>query len=291
MPAVSFSVGEIGPIDVRAGVQVEVDSGCESRSEVILIEAKSGETEDFIIRQVYYPYLQWRHEIPTKQTRPWFFCSRMVADRRLYEFWEYSFEDDAQYRSIRFRRGESFFVEACQGRMSVDELLRGHFARARSTNQWNVPQADDFARVAEMPLLIAQGINTARAVAEHYEFNPRQSSYYRQAAEFLGLVTTNAEHQYTLTDLGSEYVVRTADERRRILAGLVANFPPMKAVLEMSANGRLFAKEDVARIISRHAGIAGSTPGRRAATLISWLGWLESATGAVEQDAGRFRAS
>jgi len=291
MPSVSFSVGEIGPINVRAGVQVEVDSGCEGRSEVILIEAKSGETKDFIIRQVYYPYLKWRREIPTKQTRNWFFCSRMIADRRLYEFWEYAFEDDAQYRSIRFKRGESFFVEALQSRMSVDELLRGHFARFRGTDQWDVPQADDFARVAEMPLLIAQGINNSKAVAKHYRFDRRQSSYYRQAAEYLGLVTTNADHQYELTDLGSEYVSRTADERRKILAGLVANFPPMKAVLEMSSNGRLFAKEDVARIIERHSSIRGSTPGRRVATLISWLGWLESATGAVEQESGRFRAN
>lgn len=291
MPAVTFSVGHVGPIHVRAGVQVEVDSGCESRSEVILIEAKNGETEDFIIRQVYYPYLQWRREIPTKQIRPWFFCSRIVANRRLYEFWEYDFEDDAQYRSIRFKRGESFFVEARQSRMSVDELLRGHFAHVRRSAEWNVPQADNFTRVAELPLLVAQGINTARAVAEHYQFDPRQSSYYRQAAEFLGLVNTNSDHQYTLTDLGAEYVSRTADERRRILAGLVANFPPMRAVLEMSSNGHPFAKDDVARVIARHAAIAGATPGRRAATLISWLSWLESATGAVEQDAGSFRAN
>ncbi len=291
MPAVAFSVGSIGPINVRAGVQVEVDSGCESRSEVILIEAKTGEPKDFIIRQVYYPYLQWRREIPTKQIRSWFFRSHMVADRRLYEFWEYSFEDDAQYRSIKFQRGESFFVEAHQSRMSVDELLRSHFSRIRSTNQWNVPQADNFAKVAEMPLLIAQGINTAKTVAEHYEFDPRQSSYYRQAAEFLGLVTTNADRQYTLTDLGSEYVSRAADDRRKILAELVANFPPMRAVLEMSASGRSFKKEDVARVIARHANIGGSTPGRRAATLTSWLKWLGSATGAIEQEAGLFRAS
>jgi hypothetical protein len=215
----------------------------------------------------------------------------MVADRRLYEFWEYTFEDDAQYRSIRFQRGESFFVEAQQRRMSVDELLRGHFARTRRTEQWNVPQADDFARVAEMPLLIAEGIDTSRAVAEHYQFDPRQSSYYRQAAEFLGLVTTGADHQYTLTDLGAEYVSRTADERRKILAGLIANFPPMRAVLEMAANGRPFTKSHIAQIISRHAAIGGSTPGRRAATLLSWLGWLQSATGAVKQDANGFRVS
>lgn len=291
MPAVRFSVGRLGPIDVRAGVQVEVDSGCEGRSEIILIEAKSGQTEDFVIRQVYYPYLKWRHDVPTKTIRPWFFCSREIAGRRLYEFWEYSFEDEAQYQSIRFRRGESFFIEAEQRRLSVDELLRSHLAHRPSRANWDVPQADDFRRVAEIPLLIEQGINSARAVAKHYKFDPRQSSYYRQAAEYLGLVTIGADHQYKLTDLGMEYVSRAADERRQILAGLLANFAPMRAVLELSANRRTFQKEDVSSLIARHARIGGTTPGRRASTLMSWLNWLQTATGAVENDRGNYRAT
>ena len=83
MPAIEFSVERLGPISVRAGVQVEVDSGCEGRDDVVLIEAKSERPLDFIVRQLFYPYRKWRLEIPQKQIRPWFFCSREVAGRRL----------------------------------------------------------------------------------------------------------------------------------------------------------------------------------------------------------------
>ncbi len=149
-------------------------------------------------------------------------------------------------------------------------------------------------------------MNTSAKVAAHYQFDPRQSSYYRQAAEFLGLLVLGRDEPparptareagdpagrpyhggnvYELTDLGREYVTRPADERRKLLAGLLANFPPMRAVLEMSeqAGGAGVTKKQIAQLIERHSEVRQSTPSRRASTLLAWLRWLQSATGAVE---------
>ena len=162
-----------------------------------------------------------------------------------------------------------------------------------------------------------QGINNSAKVAAHYQFDPRQSSYYRQAAEFLGLVTFGRARppgapirgtggpavrpyrediRYELTDLGSEYVTRPADERRKLLAGLLANFPPMRAVLELPAKAgargvsKKQAESDetppsfaaIAELIERHSDIHKTTPARRASTLLAWLCWLQDATGAVD---------
>jgi len=87
---------------------VEVDLGCEGRNDIILIEAKTGEPRDFIVRQLFYPYRKWRLEIPKKTTRPLFFCSLEIAGKRLYKFWEYEFTDDGQYQSLRLKRGGEF---------------------------------------------------------------------------------------------------------------------------------------------------------------------------------------
>jgi hypothetical protein len=38
-----------------------------------------------------------------------------------------------------------------------------------------VPQADTSERVAELPLLVEQGINNSAKVATHYRFDPRQA--------------------------------------------------------------------------------------------------------------------
>ncbi len=148
-----------------------------------------------------------------------------------------------------------------------------------------MPQADSFWRVAEIPLLVAQGINTSAKVAAYYRFDPRQSSYYRQAAEFLGLVQLDKkEHHYVLTDLGREYANLPADERRQLLAGILAHFPPMRSTLEISgrAGEREVSKKEIAALIERNSKIRASTPTRRASTLMQWLHWLQSNTGAVQ---------
>jgi hypothetical protein len=293
LPAIDFTVGQVGPIHVKAGVQVEVDSGCEGRDDIVLIEAKVGQPPDFIIRQLFYPYRKWRIEIPAKQVRPWFFCSEEVSGRRLYKFWEYEFADDAQYRSLRLTRGENFLVEPARQRLTVEELLRAHVRRRADAQLWDVPQADSFWRVAEIPLLVEQGFDTSVKVAGHYKFDPRQSSYYRQAAEFLGLVCLEKGNRYALTDLGREYVSRPADERRQLLAGLLAHFPPMRAALELSAkSGECgIGRGEIAKLIERRSAIGKSTPSRRAATLLAWLRWLQTATGAVQERHQRFSLS
>ena len=116
-----------------------------------------------------------------------------------------------------------------------------------------------------------------------YRFDPRQSSYYRQAAEFLGLVRQEKNFSYALTDLGGEYVDLPADERRQLLAGLLAHFPPMRAVLELSAKtgAQCIGKKEIAAMLERHSKISSSTPNRRASTILAWLDWLGEATGAV----------
>lgn len=285
MPSIEFSVGNIGPIHVKAGVQVEVDLGCEGRTDIVLIEAKVGKPEDFIVRQLYYPYRKWRLEIPQKRIRPWFFCSSEVFGKRLYKIWEYQFTNEDQYLSLEFKRGESFLVEPQKKRLTVAELLNKHVASQRRLQKWKVPQADAFWRVAEMPLLVEQGINTSAKVAVHYGFNRRQSSYYREAAEILGLLHLNSKtHIYELTDLGREYVNRAADERRELLAGLLAHLPPVRAALELSTHSNIseVRRQDVASLIQKNATISRTTPGRRATTVLAWLRWLQQATGAVQ---------
>ena len=177
------------------------------------------------------------------------------------------------------KRGESFLIQPDKKHLTVEELLATHIARRAKKEDWDVPQADSFWRVAELPLLVAQGINTSSKMAKHYKFDPRQSSYYREAAEFLGLVRREKNFDYALTDLGNEYVNLPADERRQLLAGLLAHFPPMRAALELSAKtgDEGIGKRKIAELIKRNSNISSTTPTRRASTILAWLHWLQQA--------------
>ncbi len=56
-----------------SSVQLEVDSGLEGRDSIILIEAKVNTPEDFLIRQLFYPYNHFRIISPNKKIIPVFF--------------------------------------------------------------------------------------------------------------------------------------------------------------------------------------------------------------------------
>lgn len=57
-PCFSFNVGN-QLLNVES-VQTEVDAGYEGRDKIVLIEAKNSDVSNTIIRQLYYPYRQWK---------------------------------------------------------------------------------------------------------------------------------------------------------------------------------------------------------------------------------------
>ena len=104
-PGFTFRAGE-GAHEISAGgVQTEVDAGYEGREQVVLIEAKPPKATDIIIRQLYYPFRQWR-ENSGKAVRPMFF----THDDGLFKLWEFSFADPEDYHSIRLERSGIFRI-------------------------------------------------------------------------------------------------------------------------------------------------------------------------------------
>lgn len=81
-------------------VQTEVDAGYEGRNSVVLIEAKNSEATNTIIRQLYYPYRQWKIHTG-KDVFPLFFERRIVDGEVLFYIWQYAFVDENDYNSIQ----------------------------------------------------------------------------------------------------------------------------------------------------------------------------------------------
>ena len=101
-PEFSFRVGQF---DITTkGVQTEVDSGYEGRERVVLIEAKNTKTLNTIIRQLYYPYRQWK--IQTKKDVSALFFEKRVSGE--YHFWEFVFDEEEDYNSIRLKKSARY---------------------------------------------------------------------------------------------------------------------------------------------------------------------------------------
>lgn len=93
-PTFGFVTGEF---QIHAeGVQTEVDAGYEGENQVVLVEAKSGNATNTIIRQLYYPFRQWQH-YTQKPVSTLFFQRRMGE----YHLWHFGFDNPDDYNSIR----------------------------------------------------------------------------------------------------------------------------------------------------------------------------------------------
>ena len=92
--AFQFLAGEF-EVSVES-VQTEVDAGYEGANQVVLVEAKSGNATNTIIRQLYYPFRQWQQHT-TKPVSTLFF--QRVRDE--YHIWHFGFDDVNDYNSIR----------------------------------------------------------------------------------------------------------------------------------------------------------------------------------------------
>lgn len=103
-PEFSLKVGK-NIINV-GGVQTEVDAGYEGRNQIVLIEAKNSEVSDTIIRQLYFPYRQWKNQT-TKDVFLLFFEKGVDG---VYNIWQFGFKDEMDYNSIYLIKSGRFII-------------------------------------------------------------------------------------------------------------------------------------------------------------------------------------
>ncbi len=262
-----------------AGAGMEVDIGFEGRRDVLLFEGKVRPREDFLIRQLYYPFRAFS-DVTTKGVRAFFF----VADERhgTYTLWEYRWEDPQDYESIRLAKAARYLI------LEVEPPIEALVSIEPEPTLGIVPQADDLQKVADFPLLVSAGVRTARQWAEHYGITERQGSYYREAAQALGLVKWQ-DAEFGLTEQGRRYVGLDPQKRGDFLASRILRNPLMNEVFRrvQRSGAEGIPREEVARVIERTSHLRGTTPMRRASTVLSYFRWMAKTTGAVVVRDGR----
>ena len=104
-PQFNFTVGGRFAISARS-VQTEVDGGYEGANQVVLIEAKGGNAGNTIIRQLYYPFRQWRSY--TQKPVATLFFQRMGNDE--FHLWQFGFDDANDYNSVRLLKSARYAI-------------------------------------------------------------------------------------------------------------------------------------------------------------------------------------
>lgn len=87
-------------------VQTEVDAGYEGRNQIVLIEAKNSQTTNTIIRQLFYPFKQWK--LYTQKKVVTIFFEKQGNE---YSLWNFIFEDENNYNSIKLINKAKFVIK------------------------------------------------------------------------------------------------------------------------------------------------------------------------------------
>ena len=253
-----------------ASVQIEIDAGYESASSIYLIEAKTGKRDDFNIRQLYYPYLEWRNR-SHKRIVPIF----LVYTNGSYYLTEFAFSQDFGDLHI-VKQGCYVINEPSRPPLALGALL-AELPPATRLHEPAVPypQADDLEKVLDVVTKVEAGIRTKHELADAFEFKDRQGDYYANAACYLGLLQRE-DQGFGLTTIGTKFLhTRSRALRNAIVVRQLLLRPTYRAIFqqlqqENFALDRL-SNGQIAATIEAHTPLRGSTPGRRAQTVRSWL--------------------
>lgn len=266
-----FRLPERGPRIEVDGVQIEVDSGYENADALVLVEAKIGKRDNFHIRQLYYPWLEWSRRTG-KRIIPVF----LAYTNGKYYLTRFEFGDD--FGGIRAVRSRCYTVnESPVAALSLAELLATPVLDREPEVPY--PQANDLDKVIDVIGLVHRGYHRKRAFADYFEMDERQGDYYANAGVYLGLLRKRGD-RFLLTREGRSFVaLHSRTDRTRAVVEALARRPSFRELfrkwrMEGPKHARP-AREDIAGIITEYTPLSGTTPLRRASTVSSWLEWID----------------
>lgn len=180
--------------------RIEIDGGFEGVNSLALIEAKNVISDDFMVRQLYYPYRLWKSKI-NKPVRPIY----MVYSNGIFNVYEYKFENDEDYSSIKLVKSKKYSIEDTDIEIADIENIFNNIKSYTKEPRIAFPQADSFERVINLCELLSEEPKSKNEITENYAFDERQTNYYTDAGRYLGLISKERKDRniiFDLTDTG-----------------------------------------------------------------------------------------
>ncbi len=256
--------------------QIEIDAAFEGAHSLSLIEAKRDLAEDFLIRQLYYPYRVWRNRV-TKKVKPIF----LVYSNGIFSLYEYEFQNPDLYHSLVLVKHKNYSIEDTTIKLSdLQEVAK----RTQIVVEPNIPfpQANDFERVINLCELLS-GQNLSREqVTEEYAFDIRQTNYYTDAARYLGLLEKHYEEGtkpvYSLSACGKRIMHLNYKQRQLAFCEAILQHRVFQEVFGLCME--IGSIPDASAIVARmqeselYRVKSMSTYVRRSSTVASWINWM-----------------
>ena len=248
--------------------QMEIDGGFESLEHLVLVEAKNHLSEDFNIRQLYFPYRRFQQRL-AKDVVPVY----LVYSNGIFHLYRYEFRDPADFRSISLVDSARYALSSSHlDAQAALDIVRAVAPEPEPAVPF--PQANSFERVVNLLELIALQPLSKAEITQRYDFDPRQADYYANAARYLGLAEP-VEDTWEPTERGRRVIEQPQrDARNGALIRALAARRVFREVLELSlARGAVASTAEICAAMDG-LGLSLATSRRRASTVARWTQWV-----------------
>ena len=260
--------------------QCEIDGGFESESQFAIIEAKSETVNDFIIRQLYYPYRLWTSRIE-KEVVPIF----LTVSNDIFSFYRFHFSEKHSYNSLQLVSEHKYCINKSDIEISDIRSILAQTKIIPDSEDIPFPQADSFPRIID---LLGRLYNANESLSKDeitliYAFNERQTNYYVTAAIYLGLVKREQKAKqdviYSLSKHG--YFVMSQHPQKRnieLLRSILQHRIFHDSLTVWLEEAEPLSKDEIISIMGRGrekiAKCSETTRKRRASSVRGWIEWI-----------------
>lgn len=280
----SYSINDIGKTHRHSisveNSQCEIDSGFEGRKRFALIEAKNEGVNDFLIRQLYYPYRLWKPQT-TKEVVPVFLS---ISDG-IFSFYVYRFAEESHYNSIELLSHKKYQIGTTD--IELEDIVKTLNSTTILPEPKGIPfpQSDSFGRIIDllMQLYAAQPTLSQEDITTNHAFDTRQTQYYTNAGAYLGLIERKQSREqgvtYSLTEKGSMIMAKKLRARNLSLVDAILEHGVFNQAVRLYLQQGGKPTRIQVEAIMREANLEGidkesSTIPRRAQTVLAWTDWI-----------------
>lgn len=255
--------------------QIEIDAAYEGIHYLSLFEAKRDLSDDFLIRQLYYPFRVWSERV-TKTVKSIF----LIFSNGMFNLYQYQFEDPQNYNSLKLVKQKNYVIvtEICLA--DIENLLRT--VPLVQEPDISFPQADRMSRIINLIELLNEKPMTKQNIISEYAFDERQTNYYTDAGRYLGLIDKTHDEDgnilFHLSTCGHRIMSLEYKERQLALVTQILMHKVFNETLKLHLQyGEMPDKQTIIQTMKRsnlYHVEADSTYLRRSSTVIGWVNWI-----------------
>lgn len=252
--------------------QIEIDACFESENYVVLIEAKNYSVDDFLIRQLYYPY-----RLLASKTNKKIFPVFMTYSLDVFSLFVFEFPEIENYNSIEMKKQINFTFSSPDFNLEEIQKILNEANVLRQSNI-TFPQADNFTKVIDLLNLMQSNELTFEEIKTQYSFVMRQAHYYLDACRYLGLVeesSSSGKRKFTLNKTGLQIMALPYKQKYTEIIKIILSNEVFNEYFKLYLKyAKPPDKKEVILLMEKSLRYNPTTLKRRASSLKSWTDWI-----------------